>query len=145
MGASHFVWIGNTPQEIENQFVALFKTLSLEWWPVQSFFYPHINQTWGHQKSAHMNQILQADIKVCFQNGIPWAAKRGTSATSRYNNGQPQVLFQIVFLQYIARRAYTEEESLGIHFEELDIMWLIAHELVIFRWRCISLLCVEYL
>jgi hypothetical protein len=54
-------------------------------------------------------------------------------------------LFQIVFLQYIARRAYTEEESLGIHFEELDIMWLIAHELVIFRWRCISLLCVEYL
>ncbi len=70
-------------------------------------FCPHINQTWGHQKSAHMNQILQDDIKVCFQNGIPWAAKRGTSATSRYNNGQAQV-----FLPYIARCGFTEEERL---------------------------------
>jgi hypothetical protein len=51
-------------------------------------------------------------------------------------------LFQIVFLPYIARCGYTEEERLGIHFEELDKMWSVAHELVIFKWRCISLLCV---
>ncbi len=142
MGASHFVWIGNTPHEINNQLLPLLKTLSLEWWPDQSFFFPHINQTWGHQKSAHMNQILQDDIKVCFQNGIPWAAKRGTSATSRFTNGQAQVLFQIVFLPYIARCGYTEEERLGIDFEALDKTRLVAHELVIFKWRCISPLCV---
>ncbi len=105
-------------------------------------FFPHMNQTWGYQKSLHLNQILQDDIKVCFQNGIPWTAKRGTSATSRYNNSQSQVLFQIVFLPYIARCGYTEEERLGIQFEELDKMWLVAQELVIFKWRCISLLCV---
>jgi hypothetical protein len=61
---------------------------------------------------------------------------------SRYNNGQAQVLFQIVFLPYIARCGYTEEERLGIHIEELDKMWSVAHELLIFKWRCISLLCV---
>ncbi len=133
MGASHFVWIGNTPQEIKNQFLPLLKTLSLEWWPVQSFFFPHINQTWGHQKSTDINQILQDDIKVCFWNGIPWAAKSGTSATSRSNNGQAQVLFQIVFLPYIERCGYTEEERLGIHFEELDKMWSVEHGLVIFQ------------
>jgi hypothetical protein len=31
MGASHFVWIGDIPQETKNQFLPLLKTLSLEW------------------------------------------------------------------------------------------------------------------
>jgi hypothetical protein len=31
MGASHFVWIGNTPQEIKKKFLPLLKTLRLEW------------------------------------------------------------------------------------------------------------------
>ncbi len=93
-----------------------------------------------------MNQILQDDIKVCFQNGIPWEAKRGTSATSRQNNGQAQVLFQIVFLPYIARCGFTKEERLGIHFEELDKMWSVAHGLVIFQGEMhFTSMCVKYL
>jgi hypothetical protein len=45
-------------------------------------------------------------------------------------------LFQIVFLPYIARGQEIR------HFDEPDKMWWLAHELVIFKWRCISLLCV---
>jgi hypothetical protein len=60
----------------------------------------------------------------------------------RYYNGQAQVLFPNVFLPYIARCGYTEEERLGIYFEELDKMWCVAHELVIFKSRCFSLPCV---
>ncbi len=31
MGASHFAWIGSTPQEIKNQLLPLLKTGSLDW------------------------------------------------------------------------------------------------------------------
>jgi hypothetical protein len=31
MGASHFVWIGNTPQEIKNPISPLLKILNLDW------------------------------------------------------------------------------------------------------------------
>jgi len=54
MGASHFVWIGNIPQEIKNQFLPLLKTLSLEWWPVQSnFFSPHKSNLRPSEESTH--------------------------------------------------------------------------------------------
>jgi hypothetical protein len=78
-----------------------------------------------------MNQILQDDINFLFPKWNTLSSKeRGTSATSRYNNGQAQVLFQIVFLPYIARCGVYIGGGETRHFEELDKMYVVGSTLV---------------
>jgi len=45
MGASHFVWIGNTPQEIKKKVFIPFKNFEAGVVINPVLFFPHINQT----------------------------------------------------------------------------------------------------